>query len=161
MRIILNVSRVRMHIFAISEKTKSKGANMNKSLTHSMEDYLEIIYILQKNEGIVRITDIANAMSYSKASVSQAINLLKSEELVVQERYGKIELTPKGLKEAKFIYAKHKILSEFFTKVLNVNPKTAETDACKVEHVLSSETLHGIECFLDKYKSGGINFEQQ
>lgn len=148
-----------MQVFVKNEKTKNKGDIMGKALTHSLEDYLEIIYIIEKNEGIVRITDIANALSFSKASVSQAISLLKSENLVVQARYGKIKLTSEGLEQAKFIYSRHKMLSEFFSKVLNVSPRVAETDACRAEHILSVETLKNIEIFLERYKSGGISFE--
>jgi len=123
---------------------------MGEFLTSSLEDYLEIIYIIQSEGKGVRITDIANALSFSKASVNQAINTLKSEKLVLQEKYGKIALTDQGFKIAESIYEKHKVLSRFFIEVLGVSPLIGEIDACKAEHVLSSETLKGIKNFLSK-----------
>ena len=123
---------------------------MEKSLSGSMEDYLEVIYIIEQSGSEAGITDVAKFLSFSIASVNRAINTLKAESMVVQEKYGKVKLTPKGREFAKKVYEKHKILSEFFIKVLNVSPKIAEIDACKAEHILSSETLESIKTFLCK-----------
>ncbi len=117
-------------------------------LTASLEDYLEIIYILKQNSISVGITDIAHALSISKPSVNKAVNALKNKGFVFQEKYGKIDLTAEGEKAAKSIYKKHKILSRFLSEVLGLSSKTAEIDACKIEHILSCETISGIEKFL-------------
>ena len=123
---------------------------MGEILTSSLEDYLEVIYIIHKNGNHARITDIANILSCSKASVNQAMNALKTENLIVQEKYRKISLTPEGIEVAKRIYEKHEILSKFFTEVLGVSPEVGELDACKAEHILSNETLESIRNFLIK-----------
>ena len=123
-------------------------------LTASLEDYLEIIYILQQGDSGVGITDISRELKISKPSVTKAIGILRSEELVIQEKYGKITLTEKGVLAAEEVYKKHKILSKFINKVLGVNERTAEIDACKMEHVLSAETLLGMKKYLNK-----INWE--
>ena len=119
-------------------------------LTASLEDYLEIIYILQQGDSGVGITDISRELKISKPSVTKAIGILRSEELVIQEKYGKITLTEKGVLAAEEVYKKHKILSKFINKVLGVNERTAEIDACKMEHVLSDETLLGMKKYLNK-----------
>ena len=119
-------------------------------LTASLEDYLEIIYILQQGDSGVGITDISRELKISKPSVTKAIGILRSEELVIQEKYGKITLTEKGVLAAEEVYNKHKILSKFINKVLGVNERTAEIDACKMEHVLSAETLLGMKKYLNK-----------
>ena len=66
---------------------------MEKCLTGSLEDYLEVVYIIEQSGKEARLTDIANFLSFSKASVSRAINTLKAENMVLQEKYGKIVLT--------------------------------------------------------------------
>ncbi len=119
-----------------------------KYLTASLEDYLEIIYILGQNSGSVGVTDISKALSLSKPSVTRAVSTLKDEKFLNQEKYGKISLTEKGIKAAKTIYDKHKIISEFLTRVLEVDSQTAEIDACKIEHILSTQTIKSIENFL-------------
>ena len=121
-------------------------------LTSSLEDYLEIIYILKQNSESVGVTDISQALSISKPSVNKAVNVLKLQGFVFQEKYGKIDLTEKGEGIAKSIYKKHRILSEFLSEVLGLDSKTAEVDACKIEHILSRETLSGIEKFLKNKK---------
>lgn len=122
-----------------------------KYLTASLEDYLEIIYILSQRLCAVGITDIAKALCISKPSVTRAIRTLKTNNLVIQEKYGKIKLTEKGQNLAETVYSKHKMLSRFISEVLGVEDNIAEIDACKIEHILSGETLSGIERFLKKH----------
>lgn len=122
-------------------------------LTASLEDYLEMIYILKQSGGAAGITNIANAFLISKPSVSKAVNTLKAKGYVVQEKYGKIDLTEKGLEEAKSIYGRHTTLNKFLTEVLKVDSRVAEIDACKLEHILSKETLGKIEEFLKNNKN--------
>ena len=105
---------------------------------------------MQQGDSGVGITDISRELKISKPSVTKAIGILRSEELVIQEKYGKITLTEKGVLAAEEVYKKHKILSKFINKVLGVNERTAEIDACKMEHVLSAETLLGMKKYLNK-----------
>lgn len=121
-------------------------------LTASLEDYLEIIYILSEQGLRVGITDIAKALMVSKPSAAKAIKILKNENLVSQEKYGKILLTKEGEKAAIAVYDKHKVISKFLNKVLSVSEKTAEIDACKIEHILSKETVNGIKNYLRNVK---------
>lgn len=121
-------------------------------LSSSLEDYLEIIYILMQNSDSVGITDIAKALSISKPSVDKAVNLLKEKGYICQEKYGKIIFTDKGINTAKSVYKKHNMLTVFLKDVLGVSKKTAEIDACKVEHVLSNETILRMEYFLKNKK---------
>ncbi|MBR2579406.1 MAG: metal-dependent transcriptional regulator [Clostridia bacterium] len=120
-------------------------------LTASLEDYLEIIHILRQSVQNVGVTDIAKALGLSKPSVTRAIKSLKNNSLVIQEKYGKIVLTPEGEKIAESVYSKHKVLRKFLKEVLGISEGTAEIDACKIEHVISKETLEGVEKFLKNH----------
>lgn len=62
-------------------------------ISKALEEYLKTMYVLQKQYGNIRVTDIAEKMNCSKPSVNKAINNLKSESLVNYESYGTIELT--------------------------------------------------------------------
>ena len=113
----------------------------------SKEDYLERILMLQSEIGNVRAVDIARDMEFSKPSVSIAMKKLEDKGLVVVEAdTGYLNLTDEGREIAKKTYEKHETLTSFF-KTIGVNPTTAESDACKIEHDLSDETF---EC-LQKY----------
>jgi len=62
-------------------------------ISKALEEYLKTMYILKKQNGNIRVTDIANKMNCSKPSVNKAINNLKANSLVNYETYGTIELT--------------------------------------------------------------------
>ncbi len=113
-------------------------------LSASLENYLETMLFLEDNSNI-RITDVANKMNVSKASVNKAVNLLKENGLLSHDHYGQISFTDEGLAHAKSIAKKHDILVKFFADVLNIDSEIAEEEACEVEHILSSETVNAIE----------------
>ncbi len=123
---------------------------MDKRLSSSSQDYLEAILELSKEKAGVRVTDIANKLNIRKASVTQAINLLSEDGLVIKERYGPVFLTTKGIEEAERVKIKHSLLKHFFEKVLGVNVAIAENDACLIEHSLSEETFLYFAEFLNK-----------
>jgi hypothetical protein len=62
---------------------------------------------------------------------------------------GSLVLTDKGKNAAKSIFERHTVLTEFLTKV-GVDTETAALDACRIEHVISPETLDAIKKFTEK-----------
>lgn len=66
---------------------------MDRPITNSMQEYLKTMYVLQKQNGNIRVTDIADKMNCTKPSVNKALNNLKRENLIKYETYGTIELT--------------------------------------------------------------------
>lgn len=114
----------------------------------SREMYLKTIYLLHKESGHVRSVDVANKLGYSKPSVSRAVKILLNDNAIEVLDNGSIVLTESGLKEAELVYEKHEILTEVFIKHLHLDPKLAEDDACRVEHVISDETFEAIKKLL-------------
>jgi len=117
-------------------------------LTKSLEDYLEAIKILTISKKVTRVKEISELLNVKKPSVVNALNILKEKGYIKQEKYGYIELTNLGDKEATKIFKKHRILVRFLTNILKVSEDVAENDACKIEHVISDETLKKILKFL-------------
>ena len=113
-------------------------------LQESGEMYLETIYILSKTNSDVRSIDIARKLNFSKPSVSRAINLLKEDGYINVDSKGYIALSDKGYQVASTIYERHIILSDFF-KSIGVSEETATKDACRIEHVISDETMNRSE----------------
>ena len=109
-------------------------------LRRSAEDYLETIYILKNQKGMVRSIDVAHHLDFSKPSVSRAVTNLKREGYLEMREDGELLLTKKGLATAEKIYERHTILTALFTSI-GVEEKVAAEDACRVEHVISDETF--------------------
>ncbi|MDO4566500.1 MAG: metal-dependent transcriptional regulator [Oscillospiraceae bacterium] len=109
-------------------------------LQESAEMYLETILILKNEKGMVRSVDIADYMNYSKPSVSRAVGILRENGYINIDEDGHISLTRTGLEHAEKIYERHVWLTQFLVS-LGVEAKTAQEDACRIEHVISEESF--------------------
>jgi DtxR family Mn-dependent transcriptional regulator len=120
------------------------------NLSAARQDYLEVILNLTEKQDKVRITDIAATLGIAKASVNEAVNILAELKLVKQEKYGPVELTTEGKEQAVKVRYRHRMLARFLTDILHVDPKTAEKDACLIEHVVSPVTLLRLTEYLEQ-----------
>lgn len=120
--------------------------------TQSLEDYLEAILMLNEEKGYARATDLANILHYTKASVSVAVKKLKDEEFIYLDEKSHIFLTLKGKDIANKVLHRHHVLTRFLEK-LGISEKTAEEDACTIEHVISEETFDAIEQKLTEWEN--------
>ena len=111
-------------------------------ISKALEQYLKTMYILQKQNGNIRVTDVANKMECTKPSVNKALNNLKEEKLVNYETYGTIELTEDGENLAKKILEAYDIVYIFLKDVLNLDDETAKSEAEKIKSSLSDETIN-------------------
>ena len=122
------------------------------AIHESGEDDLETILILHKKTGHVRSIDIANELGYSKPSVSRAMGILKDGGFISVANDGQITLTDVGEEKAQEVYGRHLLITGFLTDVLGVSAENAEEDACKIEHVVSCETVEKLKIFVENYK---------
>lgn len=118
-------------------------------LQESGQMYLETIYVLSKEKPHVHSIDVSEHMGYSKPSVSRAIGLLRSGGYVEMAEDGALTLTPAGVEVAEKIFERHTVLTELLTR-LGVDRDTAAEDACRMEHVISDESLDAIKAFVKK-----------
>ena len=120
------------------------------ALHESAEMYLETIYELSCQHPSVRSIDVAEAMGYSKPSVSRAVGLLKQGGYLLMDKDGFLSLTESGTAIAQKIYERHNVLAKALM-AMGVSKESATEDACKIEHVISDETFDAIKAHLDKY----------
>ena len=117
-------------------------------LQESGEMYLETILTLTKRGIPFRSIDVCEEMGYSKPSVSRAMGLLKKGEFITMDKSGYISLTEAGREVAEKVFARHTLLTSLLTK-LGVDPETAAEDACKMEHVISDESMAALKKFIE------------
>ena len=118
-------------------------------IQESAENYLETIYVLAKKNGSVRSIDVANELSFSKASVSVAMKSFREEGYITVDEDGALMLTEKGLEIALRVYERHEILAKALM-ALGVDEETAYEDACKIEHHISDESFDAIKRSMNK-----------
>jgi len=119
------------------------------TISPSLEDYLESIFVIKQKKQTVRVKDLARHLKVKAPSVVEVLRKLKEKNLIVHEYYGYIELTQEGINKAKAVYERHIMLKKFLYQILGIDEKIAETDACRIEHYLSKETLERIVKFIN------------
>ncbi|NTV34607.1 MAG: metal-dependent transcriptional regulator [Deltaproteobacteria bacterium] len=134
------------------------------NLTSQMEDYLEAIYHLCRDEGVARVKAIADRLEVTTPSVVGAIRKLKDRNLVIQEPYGYVRLTMEGEEIGGAISHNHEVLSDFLKEILGLDHETASVDACKIEHAVSAETvrrLRAVAEFIRQEPQINVDWEKE
>ena len=122
-------------------------------LTFTMENYLEAIYELSKENDTgdgARVSDIAERLGVTKASTNRAMATLSQKGLIQTEKYKEIFLTPKGRELAEITSRKHHTIRDFFISVLHIDAAIADADACAIEHVISNDSVSAMQKFMQK-----------
>lgn len=119
-------------------------------ISKSLEEYLKTMYVLKKQNGNIRVTDIAKKMNCTKPSVNKAIYNLKDNGLVNYESYGKIELTQEGENLAKKVLEAYDIVYLFLKEVLNLKAEEAEKEAEKIKSAITDKTINELAKYVHK-----------
>lgn len=119
------------------------------SVGETIENYLETLHILLQDQKEARSVDLANAMNFSRPTISVMMKQLREKKLIKVDRSGFLSLTPEGLAIAERVYERHVYLTDLLIR-LGVNEKTAAEDACRIEHVISRETFEKIQDYFER-----------
>ncbi len=107
------------------------------------EDYLESMLMMKEQRGYIRSVDVAEHLGVTKPSVTYATKRLRENGYIEMDKDGLITLTDRGMAIAAKMLDRHHTLTNFLI-TLGVDPKTAEEDACKIEHDISQQTYKAI-----------------
>lgn len=122
---------------------------MAKSISPSLEDYIEVIYNTIKEKSVARAKDIKDELSVHGASVTGALRTLADKGLINYKPYEYITLTSEGEKIGKAISRRHKILRDFMINVLGKDPESTEQVACGMEHSMDPDLTVRLATFLE------------
>jgi DtxR family Mn-dependent transcriptional regulator len=120
-----------------------------ESLSASLEDYLEAIFLIIAEKKVARSKDITKKLGVSGSSVTGALRALGERAMINYAPYDVITLTDRGEDLARNIVLRHKTLKDFFHKVLFIDAEEAEKSACEMEHSLSRPILHRMVSFIE------------
>ncbi len=121
----------------------------SKKITSNIEDYLEAIFRIERDRGVVRVKEISLAMGVTYPSTSGILKKMEQMELVEHERYGYVKLTENGRAVAEKILTREESLHRFLKNVLMLPDTIAQQDACLMEHAMSDETAERLIPFFD------------
>ena len=113
-------------------------------LSESLEDYLETIFLLIREQAVARSRDIAARLNVNKSSVTGALQALAERALVNYEPYGYVTLTPAGAAAAQKVLHRHEVLRDFLVNVLsNLSDQLFDSsqmpleEAMRLNHLIS------------------------
>ena len=133
-------------------KSISSPKEMNRvKIQESAEMYLETILVLSRRYPKVRSIDVVGELDFKKSSVSVAMKKLRENGYIEMDGDGYISLTEKGRKIAETMLERHTFISGWLI-ALGVDKATAIEDACRIEHVISSESFDAMKKYVDAMK---------
>ena len=113
-----------------------------EKLSRRLEDYLEAVLMLSEQDGVARVSNIAERTEVSKSTVTAALKSLSQAGFVNHDRYQFVTLTKRGEAAARRIRGRHEALVQFMVDVLDLDIERAEANACRMEHVVDDEVLN-------------------
>jgi Mn-dependent DtxR family transcriptional regulator len=122
--------------------------SIDKRLTASMEDYLEMVYRLSKTKGYTRMNELASALNVQPPAATRMVQKLASLKLINYQKYGILELAESGKQLGASLLLRHNTIEKFL-KTLGVKEMNILEETEKIEHTISNETLGCISVFLD------------
>ena len=120
-------------------------------ITKVVEEYVEVIYTLERKHNIANTTNIATLLDVKPASVTEMLKKLDGMKLVNYRPYKGATLTQKGITMAKELSKKHRTLANFL-KLVGVDNEIAELDACQIEHIVTQQTLEKLKEFVKQHE---------
>lgn len=115
----------------------------------SREDYLEAIWILTRDRGAARVSDIAARLHLSVASASKMVRRLDEDGLLKYQRYRGLTLTPLGEGRGRSLAARHDVLERFLQQLGLRDAVHIHAIVEGIEHFMDAEALAAIEALLD------------
>jgi DtxR family Mn-dependent transcriptional regulator len=129
---------------------KKEHASMHANrLSDSLEDYLEAIHHIIRAKGAARGKDISERLKVNRSSVTGALRALAEKKLVNYAPYDLVTLTPQGGRVAERVIHRHEVLKDFICRVLGLEERIAEENACRMEHAASDPVLDRLAQFID------------
>lgn len=124
---------------------------LNKNLTASMEDYIEMIYRLSISNGYTRIQELADNLNVSPPSTSIMIQKLAKLGYLKYHKYGVVILEEKGKRMGHRLLERHTIVSQLLLTI-GIDPKNVLVETEKIEHTLSTQSIKCIKKYLERIK---------
>ena len=121
---------------------------MDATLSATLEDYVGVIFRLQKEKKYARVREIARRSQVAKSAVTCALRTLSEKGLVNYEPYEPVTLSTEGSEQAERILLRRHILEDFLANVLGLAPDRAEAAACGMEHAIAPQSMERFGCFL-------------
>ncbi|MEG2353566.1 MAG: iron dependent repressor, metal binding and dimerization domain protein [Clostridium sp.] len=122
----------------------------NNTLTSSMEDYLEMIYRVTKDNEYLRVGELAKLLHVKPSSSTKMVEKLSNLGLLDSKNSSILILSTEGRKIGEFLLNRHNIIEAFLRLITSSDNILVETEL--IEHNLSKNTVESIIIFNEFFK---------
>jgi len=112
-----------------------------EEVSSTTEEYLEAIYTLQERNGSAKTTELAKWLKVALGTVTNTVESMEKQSLIVHEPYKGVKLTAKGRKIALDVVRRHRLSERLLTDILRLEWSKAHDIACKLEHAIAGEDV--------------------
>ena len=105
------------------------------------EEYMEALYACHVEGKMVIGARLAEYMGVTPPTVTETLRRLSREGYVESGVRKEIVLTPKGLERAAYLVRRHRLTERWLIDVLGLSWALAQEEACKLDHVMSEDTI--------------------
>lgn len=130
------------------------------ALTATLEDYLEAIFEIVGTNQVARSMEIADKLEVKRSSVTVALRSLAEKGFINYQARSYVTLTDNGLRAARCVSRRHRVLQELFTSVLCLSGEDANQAACAMEHGMTSQVCRKISALLTTVRQNRAESEK-
>jgi len=124
-----------------------------REVTATVEEYLENIFRLQEGRGRARTKELAERVGVTLGTVTNMVEELERQGLVVHESYRGVRLTDEGRRMALDVVRRHRLSERLLTDLLKMPMSKVHKAACELEHSLSEDIIRPLEKVLGHPKT--------
>lgn len=120
-------------------------------ISHTMEDYLEMIYRNASQGKYMRVNQLATLLNVTPPSASKMAAKLRDSGMVRFEPYGIIQLTETGEEMGAYLLHRHDVLHRLFCQINKTENELELVE--RIEHFFDKRTVENIEKLLNTMPS--------
>jgi len=115
----------------------ASSERQREPLSRSVEDYLKAIHRLSADGRPASTTQIAEALAVAPPSVTGMVKRLSEQGLLAHEPYRGVTLTELGLREARRVIRRHRLIESYLVGFLGYAWDNVHDEAERLEHAVS------------------------
>lgn len=117
--------------------------------TSTIEDYLAIIYVTERDEGEVIAARLAESLEVAPPTVTVTLKRMERDGWIATEQGRDIHLTDKGCEAARSVIRRHMLTEWMLARMLKVPWSRVHAEADHIEHTISDEIEAQMRTSLD------------
>lgn len=128
---------------------QSLKAHAESRPTPTIEDYLAIIYVMERDEGEVVAARLAASLEVAAPTVAVTLKRMERDGWIATEQGKNVRLTDKGREAACSVIRRHMLTEWMLARMLKVPWSRVHVEADQIEHTISDQIEAQMRANLD------------